>query len=237
MTSEPAGTQAELRRHLPPALLEAAGDRVHGATEIAARALHGLLEVAAGDDEELLEAAVEVLLAGQPAMAPVWHVARAARQADPVRALAALDRRLSEETEAAARSAAAWLRAHASGPVRTVSESSLVRLTLRRLAEAERDAAERAGAREPSGQPVGLVGADAIGPAELLNAAGTAALAAAMPTLVVAGSLKLVPAAVFERLAAPGFERIPLERFRAVVLGAEVVDPAEAGRRAAALKE
>ncbi|HEX9342301.1 MAG TPA: hypothetical protein VF995_01625 [Actinomycetota bacterium] len=233
MTSEPTEhlQRAHLRRHLPPALLAAANDRVHGASEIATRAIEGLLEVAARGDPELLEAGAATLLAGQPAMAPVWHVAMAARQPDPVRALAALTRRLGEETEAAARTAAAWLREHAAGPVRTVSESSLVGLTLRRLAEVATEPGKRA-----DEAPVGLVGADAIGPVELLNATGTAGLAAAMPTIVVATSIKLVPAAVFERLAAPGFERIPRERFAAVVLGAEVVDPAEAGRRAAAIR-
>ena len=170
-------------------------------------------------------------------MAPVWHVARATRQPDPVKALAALERQLAEETEAAARTAAAWLRAHATGQVRTVSESSLVGLTLRRLASGQREAGRPAGEPEAAGSPVGLAGADAIGPAALLNAAGTAELAATVPTLVVATSIKLVPAAVFERLAAPGFERIPLERFRAVVLGAQVVSPAEVGRRAAAIRE
>ncbi len=240
MTSEPTEQAQRARRpgHLPPALLAAAGDRVHGAGEIAAQAIEGLLEAAASGDPELLEAGAAALLAGQPAMAPVWHVAMAARQPDPVEALVALRRRLSEETEAAARAAVAWLRAHATGPVQTVSESSLVGLTLRRLPQAEPGGAPDGG---PAGHGLvryglaGLVGADAIGPAALLNATGTAALAAAYPTIVVATSIKLVPAGVFERLAAPGFERIPLERFSAVVLGAEVLDPAEAGRRAAAI--
>jgi 2-methylisocitrate lyase-like PEP mutase family enzyme len=108
--------------------------------------------------------------------------------------------------------------------VRTVSHSSLVDRVLARLG-APLEA--RAGA--------GLVGADAIGPSALLNAAGTGALAAAVPTLVVTTSLKLVPAAAFERLAAPGFEAVPLSALAAVTLGGELVEPAEAGRRAAAL--
>jgi len=240
MTSEPADRleREQLRRHLPPALLAAASDRVHGASEIAAQAIEALLELAAGDDQELLEVGAATLLAGQPAMAPVWHVARAARQADPVKALAALDRQLSEETAAAARTAAAWLRARsgAAGAVLTVSESSLVGLTLRRLAELA-ELNEHATPERADRAPVGLVGADAIGPTELLNATGTAELASAAPTIVGATSIKLVPATVFERLAAPGFERIPHERFTAIVLGAEVTDPAEAGRRAAAIRD
>jgi hypothetical protein len=83
---------------------------------------------------------------------------------------------------------------------------------------------------------VALVGSDAIGPKALLNAAGTRLLAARLPTLVVSSSLKLVPAGVFARLAAPGFEAVPLDLVTAVALGPELLAPAAAGRRAAALE-
>jgi hypothetical protein len=56
-----------------------------------------------------------------------------------------------------------------------------------------------------------------------------------VPTLVVISGVKLVPAAAFARLAAPGFEAVPLAAVDAVALGGELVGPAEAGRRAAAL--
>ena len=72
-------------RRLPAAVLAAAHDRRGGATEVAARAIDGLLEVAG--DRSLLEQAVAVLLAGQPAMAPLWHLAEAARGPDPPAAL------------------------------------------------------------------------------------------------------------------------------------------------------
>ena len=52
---------------------------------------------------------------------------------------------------------------------------------------------------------------------------------------MVVTPLKLVPAGVFGRLAAPGFEAVPLAAVAAVALPGEVVAPAEAGRRAAAL--
>jgi len=90
----------------------------------------------------------------------------------------------------------------------------------------------------PSGPPtgvVGLAGADGLGSAELLNITGTRDLAAAVPTIVVATSAKVVPDEAFERLGAPGFERVPLELFESVVLDGEVLTPAEAGRRAASL--
>jgi len=210
------------RARLPRSLLAAAGDRQAGASEIARRAIDGLLEIAG--DPALLEAGVDMLLAGQPAMAPVWHVARAARTADPAAALAELARRLDAETGQAAAAAAAWLQAQG-GPVRTVSRSSLVALVLARLGT---DAAG-----DPSRGEVAVVGADAVGPDEFLNADGTRELVARVPAIVVATSLKLVPGQVFAGLAAPGFERVPLSAVAAVALGLDLVDPAEAGRRAA----
>jgi hypothetical protein len=83
---------------------------------------------------------------------------------------------------------------------------------------------------------VGLVGADAVGPGAVLNAVGTRELAGRVPTLVVATAVKLVPGEVFDRLAGPGFEAVPLGTLAAVVVGAEVLSPGEAGRRAAAVR-
>jgi hypothetical protein len=214
-------------RGLPAAVLAAASDRRGGALEVAATALDGLLEVA--DDPPLLEQAVTALLAGQPAMAPIWHLARAARGPNPPAALAALRRRISADADAAVAAATAWLRPHLPthpGAVATVSHSSLVDRVLARLGRPP-DAAV-----VPAGPVVGLVGADAVGPEALLNALGTRELAARLPTLVVATAVKLVPAQVFGRLGGAGFEAVPLEAVAAVVVGAEVLSPAEAGRRA-----
>jgi translation initiation factor 2B subunit (eIF-2B alpha/beta/delta family) len=80
---------------------------------------------------------------------------------------------------------------------------------------------------------VGVVGADAIGPDGMLNAAGTRELAERLPTLAVATAVKLVPAAVFGRLGGAGFEVVPLEALAAMVVGNEVLSPTDAGRRAA----
>ncbi len=92
------------------------------------------------------------------------------------------------------------------------------------------------GEQATHGDPVvGLAGADAIGPGEILNIRGTHELARRLPTLVVTTSLKLVPGPVFDSLGYPVFERIPLNAFAGVVLDGEIVDSAEAGRRAAAL--
>jgi hypothetical protein len=208
-------------RRLPAAVLTAAGDRRGGAAEVAATALDGLLEVAG--DLELLEEAAATLLAGQPAMAPIWHLARAARGPDPATALADLRRHLTTDADAAVTAATVWLRRHLSdhpGAVATVSHSSLVDRVLARVGLAEGDPA------------VGVVGADAVGPGGILNAVGTRALAERLPTLVVATAIKLVPGEVFERLAGPGFEVVPLDLLAAVVVGPDVLSPAEAGRRA-----
>ncbi|HEX6674499.1 MAG TPA: hypothetical protein VF486_05675 [Actinomycetes bacterium] len=207
---------------LPEAVLAAAHDREGGASEVAARAVDGLLQLAG--DRARLDAAVAVLLAGQSAMAPMWHLARAAGAPDPAGALRRLRRLLRTEADAAVAVAAAWLAARP-GPVRTVSHSSLVDRVLARLGEPAR-----------RGAGAGLVGADAIGPSALLNATGTGAVAAQVPTLVVTTSLKLVPASAFERLTAPGFEAVPLAALAAVALGGELLAPAEAGVRAAALE-
>jgi hypothetical protein len=209
---------------LPAAVLAAAGDRRGGAAEVAATAVDGLLEVA--DDPARLEEAVAVLLAGQPAMAPIWHLARAARAPDPAAALADLRRHLATDAEEAVAAATAWLRRHLAdrpGAVATVSHSSLVERVLAQLGPVHGDSV------------VGVVGADAVGPDGVLNAVGTRALAEAVPTLVVATGIKLVPGEVFDRLAGPGFEVVPLEAVAAVVVGPEVLSPAEAGRRAEAV--
>jgi len=211
-------------RRLPGAIRAAAGDRQGGAAEVAATALDGLLEVAG--DPPLLEEAVAFLLAGQPAMAPIWHLARAARGPDPAAALTGLRQHLTTDADAAVTTATAWLHrrlaAHP-GAVATVSHSSLVDRVLVQLGPA-------------GGDPVvGVVGADAVGPDGILNAVGTRALAEQLPTLVVATAIKLVPGEVFEGLAGPGFEVVSLEAVAAVVVGPEVLSPAEAGRRVEAV--
>jgi hypothetical protein len=219
-------------RRLPAAVLAAAGDRQGGAAEVAARAADGLLEVAA--DPPLLEQAVAVLLAGQPAMAPIWHLARAARAPDPAAALAALRRRLDTDADTAVTAATAWLLdrlADHPGPVATVSHSSLVDRVLAQAAPPPAEA-DPGLSTAPTAPVVAVVGADAVGPTAILNAVGTRELAARLPTLVVATAIKLVPGEVFDRLAGPGFEVVPLEELAAVVVGGEVVSPAEAGRRA-----
>jgi hypothetical protein len=251
-------------RRLPAAVLAAAADRQGGAAEVAARAVDGLLEVAA--DPPLLEQAVAVLEAGQPAMAPIWHLARAARAPDPAAALADLRRRLTTDADAAVAAATAWVLDHLAetpGPVATVSHSSLVDRVLARVeARVAADPRGNPGARrrvprwgsvaEPaSGDPrlstaptdpadatpvMGVVGADAVGPGAILNATGTRELAGRLPTLVVATATKLVPGEVFDRLAGPGFEVVPLEEVAAVAVGAEVLAPGEAGRRAEAVR-
>jgi hypothetical protein len=254
---------------LPPAVLAAAADRVGGALEVAATALDGLLEVAG--DRALLEEAAAVLEAGQPAMAPIWHLAVAARGPDPPSALVELRRQLTADADAAVEAATAWVvdrlgnhpgavdTVSHSSLVATVSHSSLVERVLSRVAGAHGSPAPRVvgppngrvaqpelegaglstapvpeleGAGLSTAPVLGVVGADAIGPEALLNADGTRELAERLPTLVVATAAKLVPAEVFGRLGGAGFEVVPLVAVAAVVVGGEVLSPAEAGRRA-----
>jgi hypothetical protein len=213
---------------LPTAITRAATDRRSGANELALGALDGLVELARAGDSGRLAAAAAVLEAGQPAMAPVWHLARAARAADPLAALAAVGLALTAEADEAVAAAGRWLAARP-GPLATISRSSL----------AARVLAGRALAGPGQAAVAAVIGADAVGPSAVSNAAGSAALAATLPTLVVATSAKLVPAAVFERLVehsgAHGFEPVPLAALAAVVVGPEVLAPAEAGRLAAGL--
>ena len=198
-------------RRLPGAVLAAAGDRRGGAAEVA-------------DDPSLLEEAVAVLLTGQPAMAPIWHLAWAARGPNPAAALTDLRRRLTTDADAAA---TAWLHRHLAthpGGVATVSHSSLVDRVLAQIGPT-------------GGDPVvGVAGADAIGPDGILNAVGTRVLAEEVPTLVVATAVKLVPGEVFGRLGGAGFEVVALEALAAVVVGSEVLSPVQAGHRAEELR-
>jgi hypothetical protein len=83
---------------------------------------------------------------------------------------------------------------------------------------------------------VGLVGADAVGPDAVLNVVGTGRLAGMVPTVVLATSIKLVPATWFEVLGGDGLETVPLRAFEAVILDGDLLAPADAGRRAAALR-
>src|SRR3954453_7234707 len=108
---------------VPQQVVDAANDRVSGATPIARAAVDGLLTVAG--DPDALARAVQVLRDGQPAMAPVWHVGRAATTVQPARSLSLLRARLDEEFDQAVAAAVAWLAARG-GSVRTASSSSLV---------------------------------------------------------------------------------------------------------------
>src|SRR5215218_9676410 len=141
-------------RPVPAAGLAAGGDPRGGSLEVAATAVDGLLEAAA--DPPVLEEAVAVLLAGQPAMAPIWHLANAAAAPDPPSALAALRHRLATDADAAVATATTWLLDHLAttpGTVATVSHSSLVNRVL----------SHPALTRQVSGAPsVAVVGADAI---------------------------------------------------------------------------
>jgi|GEM_PF-2572262 hypothetical protein len=206
---------------LPAPLREAVTVTTAGATGVARLVIEGLLElvhdpVAAGE-------ATEFLIARLPGYAPMWHIANAVRSAEPAEALRRIRAELDHAVENTVKAAVGWIGDR--GPVTFAPSSSIVAQVLDQLPE-----------RSRVGEPVlALAGADAIGPSTVLNIRGTRKLAERLPTLVVTTALKLVPESVFARLGAPVFEHIPLETFAAVVLDGEVLTPAEAGERAAAL--
>lgn len=209
---------------LPIPLQRAVTVTTAGATGVARLVVEGLEEIA--HDRATLNEAVEYLLERLPGYAPMWHIAVAARGERPLDALRRFRRELDEAVYKSVTAAAEWVTATAGGgPVTVAPSSSLVAEVLARLGCG----------REGSGPPVALAGADAVGPDAVLNIRGTRELAGRLPTLVVTTSAKLVPEAVFARLGAPAFERVPLALFSAVVLDGEIVSPGTAGRRAAAV--
>ena len=183
--------------------------------------IDGLLALA--DDAERLPAVAEAVAVQLPWCAPMWHVVHAAWAPDPALALRCLRDRLDFDVERSVATGAKLL-AEWGRPVQAMPGSDLVAAVLRRLPQ-------------PTGPAdvVGLVGADAVGPTGMLNIVGTGELAVRAPTVIVTTSVKLVPEEAFQRLGAPGFERVPLSRFDTVVIDGEALPPVEAGRRAADL--
>ena len=208
---------------LSPVLTRAVQDRTSGATGVARQVLDGLLEQV--DDRRHLHQLADVLPGMLPGYASMWHIARAARSDDPASALRAIRAQLDEDVARSVTVATAFI-GEQGGAVRTAPSSALVKAVVAALG-----AAATVGPAHH-----GLAGADAISPTRVLNIRGTHDLATSLPTVVVTTSLKLVPEDVFERLGSPLFERIPLELFSAVVLDGDVITPAEAGRRAAAVR-
>jgi len=204
---------------LTPQLAAAVEDRLSGATGVVRQVIDGLL--GAADELDRLRIAADVIAARLPWCAPMWHVVAAARTSDPVVALRALRQRLDFDAERSV-ATAVKLVTELGCALRAAPGSSLVDAVLAAAPSPSR----------VSAVVVGLCGADGIGPVEMLNVVGTRDLAAAAPTIIVTTSVKLVPQAAFARLGAPGFERVPLRLFQAVVLDGEVVTPVEAGRRA-----
>ncbi|MFB9235685.1 hypothetical protein ACFFWC_09040 [Plantactinospora siamensis] len=206
---------------LPSRLVAAVEDERSGATDVTRNVIDALFEVL--DDGTALDAALDLIERRLTWCAPAWLVARTARRPDRVPALRALLYGIDRDVDRSIATAVELL-ARRGGPVRTVAGSMLVDTVVGRLPEPVGTA-----------EPTGLVGADAVGPTAIFNSIGTASLARTMPTIVVTTSIKLVPEAPFARLSGAIFERIALDRFEAVVLDGEVLTPAEAGRRAAAL--
>jgi hypothetical protein len=206
---------------LTPRLVAAVQDETAGATGVTRQVIDGLLELT--DDRDRLRATTDLLAVHLPWCAPMWQVRHAVRQDDPAPALRALRERLDFDVDRSV-AAAVKLLAEWGCAVRTAPGSALV--TAGRAA--------LSGPHDPA-VTVGLVGADAVGPDAMLNVVGTAELTTEVPTVIVATSVKLVPEEAVRTLGGAGFEWVPLARFHTVVLDGELLTPAEAGQRAAAL--
>lgn len=209
---------------LPAPIQEALVTTTSGATGVARLVIAGLLEL--GDDHDEVRDTAALLARRLPGYAPLWHIANAVRGDDPIGALRQVNDDIDDAVAKTVATAESWVRTHG-GPVTCAPSSSVVNRVLARLGSEFTDGAA----------VIGLTGADAIGVTQVLNIIGTRDLVAKLPVLVVTTSHKLVPDAVFDRLGTPAFERIPLSSFVGVVLDGEVVSPAEAGRRAAAIAE
>jgi len=206
---------------LTPQLVAALQDVSSGATGVVRQVIDGLLGLA--DNGQRLPAVAASIADQLPWCAPMWHVVHATTAEDPQLALRSLRERLDFDVERSVATVAKLL-AERGRAVQAMPGSDLVAAVLRRLPQ-------------PTGPAgvVGLVGADAVGPTGMLNIVGTGELAGRTPTVIITTSVKLIPEEAFQRLGAPGFERVPLGLFDQVVIDGEVLTPVEAGQRAAAL--
>jgi hypothetical protein len=202
-------------------LTSAIEDRTSGATGVVRQVIDGLLELT--PDAGRLPPTADLVAARLPWCAPMWHVVKAAYATDPALALRYLREQLDFDVDRSVAVAGKLVAEHG-GTVRSAPGSDLVGAVLDALPEPTRP-----------GTVIGLAGADALGPDAMLNIVGTRDLARQVPTIIVATSVKLLPDEPFRRLGAPGFERVELSLFKAVVIDGETLTPAAAGRRAAAL--
>ena len=172
-----------------------------------------------------LIAAADFMSSRLTGYAPLWHIGNAVRGDNPADALVRIRAELDESVRRTVRAAIDWVRERP-GRVIFAPSSSIVAQVLAGLPD-----------RTQHGPTaIGLAGADAIGPEQVLNIVGTAELTENASVLIVTTSLKLVPKRIFDQLGAPVFEKIPLAAFALVALDGEIIEPHEAGRRAAALE-
>ncbi|GAA0261671.1 hypothetical protein [Cryptosporangium japonicum] len=207
---------------IPLSLVDLVSVRGVGCTGVTQMAIEVLKKLT--DEPDRITESVHFLRRELSGYASLWHLERALASGAPAATLEAFGDRLELDARTAIETAHALLRERPGGFVTAPSSS----LTRRVLAALGVDAANVVGS-------TGLCGADAVGPTDILNIVSTRELARRLPTVVVTTPDRLVPGGVFETLGSPLFERIPLSMFEAVVIGGDVLTPAEAGARAAAL--
>lgn len=230
----------------------AAGDRTSGATEIVRRAAEALAALPRQD----VEAAVLTLVRGQPSMAPLWRLGgEVLSSKEHVRTAREFAIRVAAEPDEVAQRAAdlltgavvvhSWsstlVAVVAAAGVRAVCARSEPGgegvTTAARLADMGVDArlVEDEEARAAvSGAGAVVMGADAVGPAGVINKIGTRALAEearrhGTPCYAVAGASKLLGA---DLPAAEPFERTPLDLFTLMITSDGALPPEEVAPRA-----
>jgi len=233
-----------------PTLSNIAADRKSGAAQIARAAAEALKGVAVPD----VDPAIRLLLAGHPAMAPLWRLASDVLSApEPSSGADAFLHRLESDGAAASTlvpDLPPWLLtiSYSSTVAQAVTQARVRLLTCMRSdpgGEGERMAQAvvpvRARVIEDE-EAIGLVpaaavvvGADAVTPSGLVNKVKTRALAEAarqkdVPCYAVAGDSKFVEA---DLPVETPFERVPLELFTAIATSAGLLSSAEAAERAA----
>jgi initiation factor 2B subunit 1/2 family protein len=231
---------------------EAASDRRSGAAEIVRRAAEALAALPSHDVEE----AVLTLIRGQPSMAPLWRLgSEALGSTDHVEAARNFAVRVAAEPGEIAREATALLpgivvvHSFSSTVIAAVAAAGAQAIcarsepggegatTVKRLVELGAGArlvgdGEALEAVAEAGAVV--VGADAVGPAGVVNKVGTLRLAEAArrystPCYALAGESKLLAAGL---PAAHPFECTPLDLFTSVVTQEGPLSPTEAARQA-----
>jgi translation initiation factor 2B subunit (eIF-2B alpha/beta/delta family) len=231
---------------------EAASDRLSGASKIVRRAAEALSALPSHD----LEEAVLTLIRGQPSMAPLWRLGtEALGSKDHAEAARSFSIRVAAERDRIGRQAAALLprlvvvHSFSSTVIAAVAgsgseaicarsdpggEGAATAKMLDKLGARARLVKDDAALAAVAEAGAVVVGADAVGPAGVVNKIGTLRLAVASrrhstPCYALAGESKLLAA---DLPAEHPFERTPLDLFTSVITEDGPLTPSQTARLA-----